>query len=238
MGFRFMAIATDKIYSKERVNEISFQFWMKKLKFEREVFQEEAMNIDFEDNEYIDIAFLSTGTLIFVSDPMIETIANIKRNSFEGKAGFFVADETSITFQATYYENYWLSIKQLEHNGEIKELKNGERNEFNIPYSDGFELVTNSISNIIGQNFFGIEPNHTFHRYRITDEKFDIRDIAIDKINWFERLKELIAREKVAKAEGIQPVQDQNDNKQTLKNDQLSSQKPGKTILERLKFWK
>ncbi|MBK7529022.1 MAG: hypothetical protein IPI59_16175 [Sphingobacteriales bacterium] len=48
----------------------------------------------------------------------------------------------------------------------------------------------------------------------------------------------MIAREKVAKAEGIQPVQDQNDNKQTLKNDQLSSQKPGKTILERLKFWK
>ena len=83
------------------------------------------------------------------------------------------------------------TIKQLEHNGEIKELKKGERNEFNIPYSDGFELVTNSISNIIGQNFFGIEPNHTFHRYRITDEKFDIRDIAIDKINWFERLKEL-----------------------------------------------
>ncbi|MFZ1496009.1 MAG: hypothetical protein WAS72_03065 [Saprospiraceae bacterium] len=233
-----MAIATDKIYSKENVDEISFQFWMKKLIFEREVLQEEAMNIDFEDDEYIDIAFLPKGTLFFVSDPLIETKVNIKRNSFEGKSGFFVADETSMTFQATYYENYWLSIKQLEHNGEIQELKKGERNEFNIQYSDGFGLVTNSISNIIGQKFFEIEPNQTFHRYRITDEKIDIKDIAIDKTNWFERLNELIAREKLAKAKSNQQIQDQNKNRKTLNDEQLSSQKPEKTFLDRLKFWK
>ncbi len=197
MGFRFMAIATDKVYKPEKPDEISFQFWMKKLKFVKEVSMEEAMEINFYDRRQVDIAFLPEGTLIFVSDPKIEEKANIRRNSFEGKAGFFVVDETSMTFLAAFYENYKMLLRHYEHNREVEELSRDGDTVFDLPYSDGFELATNSISAIIGQRFFDIKPDQIFHRFHLTDEKLndsDYESIPFDKTWWFIKLKTFIEK--------------------------------------------
>jgi len=210
MSMTFMAIATNKTYKKENIDELSFQFWLKKLKYVKEVLVEDAMKINFRDKGYIDIAFLPKGTLIFVSNPKIESIANIKRNSFNGKSGFFAADEISMTFQTVYYENYWLAIKHLEHNGEIHELITSKRVEFKIPYKDGFDLLMSSISDIIGQEFGQIPSNQIFYRYRITDEDIDFGIISDDKKEWIKNLKLMLFLEDIKAKKAKKLLNDTN----------------------------
>ena len=205
MGFRFMAIASDKKYEKDNIEELCFQFWLKKLTFEKEVLFEKAVKINFADPGYLDILFLETGTIIFTSDPEITNLANVRRNSFEGKAGFFVADEISMTFRTEYYENYWLRKLLLENNGTIHMNTHSIGNELVIDFTDGFDLVIQLISSIIGMPFFNIPPEQTCYRYRMTNESIDHSKIGLYKKLWYGKLSSYIAEKK-------KEVKDKEDN--------------------------
>jgi hypothetical protein len=166
MGFRFAAIATSDKFTKEGIDSFSIRFFCNKLKFVKEVFFEEAMNLNYDD-EYVDILFLNTGTFIFGSSTDALDRLNVKKNSFKNKAADFAIDEGSMTFIVNYYENLEPKIELFQHDDKQNVKKSDD---FNISFSDGFDLATSLIQNITGQSFYSFENDLKLCRYKFTNE--------------------------------------------------------------------
>jgi hypothetical protein len=161
MGFRFVGIATSDKFSKDNIDEFSIRFFTKKLSFVGEVILEESMQVTTSD-DFIDILFLDTGTLIFGSSIGATAKLNVKGNSFRNKAADFAVDETSMNFIVNYYENLEQKINLFEFDGRRHEQKSED---FNIEYSDGFDLTTTLIQTVTGKGFNELQPDLKLYRY-------------------------------------------------------------------------
>ncbi len=161
MGFQFSAIATSKVFSVDNISDISNSFKCPELIFIEEVIFEESLEINL-GSEFLDILFLNNGTLIFTSNTDVSNMLNIENISAGAKVGSFAVDEMSMVMMVTFYEDGILKKDILQHNSEI--LLNTE-NDFTLPYSSGFELITKLIENITGESFYSHEPDAVVYRY-------------------------------------------------------------------------
>jgi len=166
MGFRLAAIATSDKFTKDTIDSFAIRFFCNKLKFEKKVSFEEAMNLNY-DEEYLDILFLDSGTFILGSS--IDTLdrLNVKKNSFRNRAADFAIDEDSMTFIVNYYENLETKIELFQHD-EKQQVKRSD--DFNISFSDGFDLSTTLIQNITGQSFYSFQLDLKLYRYKFTND--------------------------------------------------------------------
>ena len=161
MSFRFSAIATSKVFSPDNIKELNDSFNCPPLKFVEEDILEESLDINL-GSEFIDVLFLTNGTLIFTSNTDVSNMLHIENVSAGVKVGSFAVDEVSMVMMVTYYENGVLKKDLMEQNR--KALLN-EEIDFNIEYSDGFDLTTKLIEFITGESFYIHEPDAIVFRY-------------------------------------------------------------------------
>ncbi|MGG9961630.1 WG repeat-containing protein [Ferruginibacter sp. SUN106] len=166
MGFKFSAIATTDTFSANEMDSFSCRFFCNRLMFEKEVYLEESMTINY-NIEYIDILFLEKGTLIFGASPKALEKLDARKNSFGNKTGSFAVEETSMVYTVDYFENIETKISLIEFNGN---KINKQINNFGIAYSNGFDLMIELIKSIIGSSIYELEPGLKLSRYKFTNE--------------------------------------------------------------------
>lgn len=161
MGFNFSGIAVNKNLQ----NEIQFleQILSKKLTYNKEIYFEEAMSYHKDDND-CDIYFTENGTLAFLSEPIEYSLKNFSEGY---KISQFAASETSMVFALEISENQNTIREIQEFNGE-RMYDDGERIEEETDEDDGFYIVTKSIKYVIGEDFWGIEPDAKSFRYKMS----------------------------------------------------------------------
>ncbi len=182
MGIRFAAIATNKSFTPETVNELAMSLELNKLEFIKKVPFEKSSRINFRNGKKLDICFLEKGTLIFYSAPSLEKKFNLPTSSFLGKSGKFLIDEVSMSFVIDVFENLYEVLYHSDTPDEYIHKIDNTRRKDNEQIEDSTELFFLELSKIIGKSFFSIENDFECYRYSISEEGFTSKDITLPMI--------------------------------------------------------
>lgn len=176
MGYNISGLVIDKNYQND-LNQLE-EILGEKLNFEKGVpFEEGSEN--WKDDNYCDIYFSETGTLIFISMERAAFEFKIKQQ----KAFSFALSEMTMTFAVNYTDNTEIIRSFAETEDGTRHQEVGKKLPFEENESDVSELIYHLIEKTLGKTFWSIDLEEKCFRYKFESQSIGNTSMNENKIS-------------------------------------------------------